>query len=164
MNATTRFALPLLAAGQAGKEITHNEAIQIIDWLLCPIVGGPPMPNPPSDPEHGQCFVIGSAATGAWTGRDGQLACFGDGGWRFISPVEGISVTEASGDILRFRGGSWERGILRAREVHIDGQKVIGERQPAISPPSGGATVDVQARAAIASILDSLRAHGLIAM
>lgn len=43
------------------------------------------------------------------------------------------------------------------------GLQVVGAQQAAISDPAGGATTDAEARAAIASILDALKAHGLIA-
>jgi hypothetical protein len=38
----------------------------------------------------------------------------------------------------------------------------VGPRQPGIAPPAGGATLDVEARSAIAAILAALTAHGLI--
>lgn len=46
--------------------------------------------------------------------------------------------------------------------IAVNGTKVVGNRAGAISNPSGGATVDTEARAAIGSILTALRNHGLI--
>jgi hypothetical protein len=46
--------------------------------------------------------------------------------------------------------------------VIIDGDQVIGSRVSAIAGPSGGATVDAEARTAIDQILGALRGHGLI--
>lgn len=48
-------------------------------------------------------------------------------------------------------------------ELLVDGVKVIGEQQAFIADPAGGSTTDTEARAAIASIIDVLIAHGLIA-
>ncbi|WP_374413302.1 hypothetical protein [Novosphingobium colocasiae] len=48
-------------------------------------------------------------------------------------------------------------------EYRINGTKVVGEQQGAITGPSGGGTVDSGARTAIDAILAALRAHGLIA-
>jgi hypothetical protein len=45
----------------------------------------------------------------------------------------------------------------------IGGAKVVGARQPAIADASGGAVIDVAARAVTVQILTVLRAHGLIA-
>lgn len=48
-------------------------------------------------------------------------------------------------------------------ELRVNGTKVVGVQQAAISDPSGGSTTDTQSRTAITSILAALRAHGLIA-
>jgi hypothetical protein len=40
---------------------------------------------------------------------------------------------------------------------------VVGARAAAVEDPSGGATVDTEARAAITAMLERLREHGLIA-
>lgn len=47
--------------------------------------------------------------------------------------------------------------------VKVDDVQVLAEQQAAISGPTGGTTVDVEARTAINSILSALRAHGIIA-
>ena len=46
-DASDRFALPLLHAGQAQKEITHNEALQLIDMLLHPYAESASLTAPP---------------------------------------------------------------------------------------------------------------------
>jgi len=43
------------------------------------------------------------------------------------------------------------------------GNPQIADRQSAITAPSGGATVDAEARTAINSIITALEAHGLVA-
>lgn len=48
-------------------------------------------------------------------------------------------------------------------EYRVDGIKVVGSRGSAITDPTGGSTVDAQARTAIGQILTALRGHGLIA-
>jgi hypothetical protein len=163
MDQTARFALPYLAPGQSQKEFFHNEALARIDALLCPIVAGAPLASPPASPAAGACYLVESSATGAWSGQDGALACFTDGGWRFIAPIEGMTaVDQVSGITWVRRNNSWESGVVRAQEIRISGQTVLRERQPAIADPAGGGVVDTECRAAISALLAALGAHGLI--
>jgi hypothetical protein len=63
-----------------------------------------------------------------------------DGGWRYISSTEGLSVLDrATGEVIVHRNGNWEAGIVRAQEVRIDDQVVLRDRQPAIAAPAGAA-------------------------
>ena len=164
MDETARFALPELAPGQTQKEWWHNEALQRIDLLLCPAVESMTVTDPPSSPAVGTCYLVASSATGAWAGKDGMLAGYTDGGWRFIAPIEGMRVLDRSRGLTVLRlGGSWESGIIRAEEYRVDGLTVVRERQPAIADPAGGTVIDGQCRAAIGAILAMLRTHGLIA-
>ena len=81
----------------------------------------------------------------------------------FVRGIEGLSVTARfSGEALQWLSGAWERGIARFQQVCIGGQTVLRERQNAIPDPAGGAVIDSESRTAIAAVLNTLRAHGLI--
>jgi hypothetical protein len=163
MTQTERYELPLLSPGQMQKEWFHNEALQRIDALLCPLVEAEPLSEPPPNPIPGTCFAVGDGATGAWTGQDGALASFGEGGWTFLRSREGLrAVIRATGETVMRRDGNWEVGVLRAGEIRISGEPVVGPRQPAIAVPTGGSTVDAECRAAIGAVLAAMTAHGLI--
>ncbi|MFX4817188.1 DUF2793 domain-containing protein, partial [Acinetobacter baumannii] len=56
---TSRLALPLLAAGQAQKEMFHNEALALIDLALAAAVESVGLNTPPATPEDGQCWIVG---------------------------------------------------------------------------------------------------------
>ena len=100
-----RFALPLLFAGQAQKEGHVNEALARLDALLHLVLEGQ-LTAPPSSPQDGQCWLVGSGATGAWNGKAGQLACFCSGSWLFAQPRDGmIALDRQAGQIVRFAGG-----------------------------------------------------------
>ena len=164
MEDTPRFALPYLTAGQAQKEFFHNEALQRIDFLLCPVVEEPPRQAPPANPVAGQAYLISAGASGAWAGHDGDIVGFGDGGWRFIAAIDGASALDrSSGQMMLRRNGVWETGIVRGQELRINDVPVVRGRQPAIAAPTGGTSVDTEGRVAIAAIVSALRAHGLIA-
>ena len=144
MPATSRFALPLLAVAQAQKEVTHNEALTWLDALIHAAVGAGPLAVPPSDPASGQCWIVGALPTGGWTDQENSLALWTAGGWRFMPPREGMSVTRlADRAQLRFEAGAWiAPGVIEA--------------------PAGGSTIDSEARSAISTLILHLVAQGLL--
>jgi hypothetical protein len=128
------------------------------------VVEGAALATPPATPATGACYLVATGASGSWTGRDGALAGFTDGGWRFVSPKDGMQVLDrASGQLIQYRSGAWESGIVRAQEFQVGGMTVIRQRQPGIADPIGGSVVDVECRMALTSVLATLRTHGLIA-
>jgi hypothetical protein len=160
---TARLALPCILPGQAQKEFYHNEALARIDMALHAAVQGQPLVEPPEIPIAGQSWIVAAAATGAWSGRDGALACWTEGGWRFVDPVPGMLVwNKAESHWLYWNAGAWSAGELRATAVFVGGQKVLGERQSAVPSPSGGTIIDLEARTAIAAVTAALKSHGLI--
>ncbi len=164
MTMTDRFALPFLIAGQAQKEVTHNEALAMLDMLVQPVVQSVAPAAVPASPSLGQCWIVGTGATGEWAGHDGAFAGWTSGGWRFVMPLEG-AATWSLADSMQVRriAGNWEVGGENVKTVSVNGTKVLGNQQTAIATPTGGAAIDAEARAAIQAILTALRAHGLIA-
>ena len=160
---SARFALPLLAAGQAQKEILHNEALTTLETLVQPVALTQGDNAPPGAPQEGSSWIVGTAPTGAWAGRAGSIATWTAGGWRFVAPQDGMTMWVADPGLpARYSGGAWQTGAVVAQSLLIDGEQVVGSRQPAIDAPTGGATVDAEARTAIGAMLDALRLHGLI--
>ena len=142
-SASPRFGLPLLFAGQSQKEVFVNEAHALVDALLHPAVEGEAN-DPPAAPAEGESWLVGSSPTGAWAEHAGALASFQAGGWIFAAPRDGMRVLDrATGQDIRYRDG-WQR-------------------PPAPAEPSGGTTVDTEARSAISSLLAALAAAGVLA-
>lgn len=161
--ASPRMKLPYLQPGQAQKEITHNEALQLLDMLVQPVAESADLAAPPAAPEEGRCWIVAMGAAGAWAGRTGQIAQWTIGGWRFSEPAEGWRChvrDRATG--MMFDGSAWIHEAVRSDALYLDGERVLTVRQPAIVDPTDGATIDAEARSAIAAILDRLRVHGLI--
>lgn len=143
---TPRLALPLLAAGQAQKEITHNEALTLIDALLCPVVEAVGVNVPPAAPDTGQAWIVGAAGTGAWTSHAHDIAVATAGGWRFAAMPDGATVlVRADGGIWRRSAGGWQAPLQ-------------------MTAPAGGATVDSECRAAVSVLISALEARGLVAL
>ena len=164
MEKTARLSLPLLAPGQAQKEMVHNEALQRLDCIAAACAQELPRDDPPASPAEGACYIIGGSPTGDWTQHAEHLAVFTGAGWRFVAPIPGLSVREAtSGKEATYTPAGWVIGEIHGSRVLIDGNQVIGPRQPAIPGPAGGATTDAEARLVLGAILTALRQHGLIA-
>ena len=150
--------------GQASKEFFHNEALRKVDVAVGAAVDGIGGNAPPASPADGQCFILGAGPTGAWAGHALAIAGYAAGGWRFVEAVAGLTALDnASGQVAVFDGTAWELGTVKGAKLEIAGNQLVGPRLAAIANPSGGATVDAEARTAIVAILGRMRAHGLIA-
>jgi len=108
MSDTPLLGLPLLAAAQAQKHITHNEALLLIDAATQLSVVSRGLASPPATPPDGARYLVGTGATGAWAGADGRIAVAQAGGWVFLSPRAGWRMwVEAEARLLVFDGAAW---------------------------------------------------------
>ena len=161
---TPRLGLPFILPGQAQKEMFHNEALLQLDALVGGAVEEEPRNAPPAAPVPGQAFIVGTSPTGAWAGQAGKIAAYDSFGWRFLAPPEGCGVWVKSRSVqARHSGGSWFVGTVTADCILVGGLQVVGAQAPALADPSGGATLDAEARTTLGAILSALRNHGLIA-
>jgi hypothetical protein len=85
---TSLLGLPLVAAAQAQKHVTHNEALLLLD-ALAQIAALTRSTAPPASPVEGERRLVAPPATGAFAGHEGTLALFVDGAWRFLAPQPG---------------------------------------------------------------------------
>lgn len=160
---TARLELPLIRAGQAGKEIAHNEALTRLSMLVQPVVEAVGAIVPPPDALAGQAWILGAEPTGDWIGHPLAIAGFTEAGWRFTAPGDGLTAWVAPVRLTaRFANGGWSIGDLHASRLFIDGSPSIGAPQPAIVDPAGGGNIDTESRSSVAAILEVLRFHGLI--
>lgn len=159
---TARLGLPFLQAGQAQKEMYHNEALMRLDLAVQTSVIAAGTNIPPDAPEIATAWIVGSAPTGAWAGHAQAIAGWSESGWRFLAAAEGMRawVVESDGFAL-FVDGQWRVGRSYGR-LFIDGEQIVGPRAEAIEEPDGGTTVDTEARRAIDAILAAMREHGLV--
>src|SRR5690606_24599509 len=86
MDTTDNLGLPYIAAAQAQKHVTHNEALRTLDALAQLTVLDKDLAAPPASPAAGQRYIVAAAASGAWAGQDGSVAAWQDGAWAFHMP------------------------------------------------------------------------------
>lgn len=105
---TTNLQLPLLVQNQAGKEITHNEALIILDNIVQNGIIDKDLTIPPTEPNTNDLYIVGKNATGLWEDKDNQLA-FYDNGWHFIEPRKGfIFWINDENKLYCFNGTKWQ--------------------------------------------------------
>ena len=108
MSTTARLGLPLIAASQAQKEVTHNEALARLDGLSHLAVLDRDLSAPPAANE-GDTYLVASGASGAWAGEEGKLAHFADGAWAFYAPFPGlIAFVADEGTLAVYTAGGWK--------------------------------------------------------
>lgn len=138
---TPRLALPLLFAGQSQKETTVNEALVLTDLLLNASVEGT-LATPPATPLSGQAWIVGASPTGAFAGHARQIAAWTDGGWRFVTPFQGMIVQDRARNCAARYTTDWQYAVA-----------------PAL--PTGGTVVDSQARSTISALVTLLVSAGI---
>src|ERR1700761_4296774 len=105
---TPRAGAPLLAAAQAQKHVTHNEALYQFDAFLCARFLDRDLTAPPGSPNDGDTYLVHTAATGAWLGQDNKIAYCAGGAWRFYAPFAGLVAFVADeSKLLVYTGSAW---------------------------------------------------------
>ncbi len=111
MSDSPLLTLPYLAAAQAQKHVTHNEALSMLDGLVHLAVISRDVTVPPVSPANGDRYLIPAASTGAWTTHAGQIALRMEGAWRYVTPREGWILWVSNEDAaLTYNGAAWVAG------------------------------------------------------
>lgn len=97
---------------------------------------------PPAVPVNGQAWLIGAAPTGAWTGHAGKIAFYQSGSWIFAAPCDGMRILDRGTGHEKHYNAGWQAPMAPAA-------------------PTGGSTVDSEARAAVAALIAALRVAGI---
>ncbi|MFV0297737.1 MAG: DUF2793 domain-containing protein [Hyphomicrobiaceae bacterium] len=108
MDDTPNLRLPYIAAAQAQKHVTPNEAIRVLDAIVQVGVLARNLSAPPPTPANGDRYIVAAGATEAWAGRSSQIAALQDGAWMFYVPREGWLAWIADEDVLvAWNGSTW---------------------------------------------------------
>lgn len=108
MDSTPNLNLPYIAAAQAQKHVTHNEAIRVLDAMVQLAVLDRGHTEPPATPADGDRYIIAASPTGAWTGHEMQVTAYQDGAWQFFAPQAGwIAWIADEASLLGWDGVAW---------------------------------------------------------
>ena len=103
------LALPFLESGQAQKHVTHNEALRLLDTLVQLAVLDRGVAAPPGSPAEGERWIVGSSASGAFTGHADEVAAWQDGAWQFSAPQPGwVAFVVDEATLYYWTGSSWD--------------------------------------------------------
>jgi Protein of unknown function (DUF2793) len=108
MTSSPNLSLPYIAAAQAQKHVTHNEAVRALDALVQLAVLDRDLAIAPPSPANGDRYLVAGGATGAWSGQAVKVAAFQDGAWVYLTPREGWLAWVSDEDkIYAFDGAAW---------------------------------------------------------
>ena len=108
MDNSPNLNLPFLLPNQAQKHVTANQVFQAMDTLVQASVATRSLGIPPANPLEGERYIPTNGASGAWSGWDGQLACFQDGAWVAYAPRAGWIVwVEDEAQSIAHDGADW---------------------------------------------------------
>lgn len=107
---TSNLSLPELVEGQAQGEITHNEALAMIDVLAQGTVISRTTAAQPGSPVNGGRYLLTASPTGAqWAGNANKFAYYLNG-WRFLTPKEGWRFwVNDTNQLVIYNGTTWVR-------------------------------------------------------
>lgn len=128
---SARLRLPYIAASQAQKHVTHNEALTLLDTLCQASVIDKDLTTPPGSPAEGDCYIVAATGTGAWTGWDNRVVRYIDGEWRSYLPGAGsgegwLVYVQDEASLYVFSGSAWTLFASSAQPLDADLTAIAG--------------------------------------
>lgn len=102
---TPKLGLAVLTESQEDKELTVNQNSYLLDALINGVKAV--QSSPPGSPAAGDAYVVSATATGAWAGRENQVAYWFNGGWSFLTPQQGLALFVLGSEEIIFFNGGW---------------------------------------------------------
>ena len=164
---STNLLLPYMAASQAQKHVTHNEALRLLDGVVQMAVLDRNLTAPPGSPADGARYIVASGGTGAWAGWDGSVAMWSDGTWYRLLPRAGWLCWVADESFMVvWTGSAWvglvsAMGLIgQAQEVDVakgavgftTGLGVVDETLSGLSGASVASTIVIPNRAILLGV------------
>lgn len=157
MTTSPNLGVPFIAQQQATPEVTHNEALLMLQATIAGALG---LQNaPPGSPADGDVYIVGTSPTGAWAGKANCVAIRLGAAWYFLpgfnsagtqiamgAAQEGLRIWRNDLDALWvWTGSAWASFgsagsfVSKAGDT-MTGQLVINAAVPALLVNSDGGT------------------------
>jgi hypothetical protein len=135
MDQTTNLSLPFIMPSQAQKQVSHNEALRILDALVQLAVLTRSLSDPPASPVEGARYIVAAGGSGAWSGKDAAIAAWQDGAWRCFAPLPGWQawVSDES-RLLVWDGTGWIAASSTMRQLQNLSLLGVGTTADAANP------------------------------
>ena len=118
MTDTPFLGLPLIEAAQAQKHVTHNEALTRLDMIVQLAVESRELTAPPSTPAEGDRYIVKATGTGAFAGKDNQIAKYSGASWLFFPPRTGwLAFVADEGALLAWDGSAWVSAVSSSGDI-----------------------------------------------
>lgn len=148
---TPKLGLPYIDQGQAQKEVTHNQALKLLDGLVQLSVKDRTTTAPPGAPVEGDRWIIPAGATGLWAGRTNQIALWTDAAWSYFTPLPGWVCFIESEGIVVYANSAWQSvSVLTANGASIGMN--INEQEVVLSGATTDTTIVMPARSIVLGV------------
>ena len=136
MTETNNLRLPLLAAGQAQKHVTVNEALVRLDALAPGVCESATTLAAPAAAVEGAVYIVPDG--GGWPAEAGDLCVWLNGGWLGVTPAAGwrVWVRDEQAE-RRFEAGRWRSAAadgMRSKTVDLSLEAGMAVETAAVIP------------------------------
>lgn len=115
--------------GEDGWEAGADYNWLLIDTLLQGRVMSVGLNTPPATPNDGECYIIGTAPTGVWSGFANGIAIRDSGTWTVIVPLEGWKIYDrATEQDYQYTGTAWAVYAIPSATKQAEWDQAYSER------------------------------------
>jgi hypothetical protein len=108
MTTTPRLGAPELPTGQNVSETTVNEITRYIEAFAARVVVDKDRTAPAGTEVDGDCFIVPTSPTGAWTGKANNIAIKISTAFVFVAPFAGLTMfVQDEAVSYRYSGSAW---------------------------------------------------------
>ena len=84
MTTSVHLGIPYISTNQSQPDVTHNDALVMIQVLLSTGVWQVGLNTPPGSPENGDAYIVGTSPTGVWVGKENCIAAYYQDQWYYV--------------------------------------------------------------------------------